>query len=90
MIKWNSTHRNEFPRDGQEVVISVDGVNYISNYDSGKKIFRTNELLETFFKAGDAEILWVSHVIHESISLQEERSKVYSGKKKKEAAKRKT
>jgi hypothetical protein len=82
MIEWNNSRRDELPHDQQEVIISVNGVNYISTYDSAKRIFRTNELLETFFKVSDVEILWVNKPTQDGNTLQNERSKIYRGKKK--------
>ena len=83
MIKWNSSKQNVLPADKQEVLISVYGVNYISVYDATKRIFRTNELLETFFKAEDCEILWTDDYYQVLPSANKNRSKIYQGTDKK-------
>ena len=82
MINWNSTSKNELPPDRQEVLISVNGVNYISVYDAAKRIFRTNELLETFFRVSDTEILWTDSAIQTNPVPKENRSKIFRGEKK--------
>jgi hypothetical protein len=82
MINWNSTLKNQLPPDRQEVLISVKGVNYISVYDAAKGIFRTNELLETFFRVADIEILWTDSLTQDNPSSKTNRSKIFRGEKK--------
>jgi hypothetical protein len=83
MIKWYNTQKDELPLHGQEVLIEVNGVNYICVYDRAKKIFRTNELLETFFKVNENQILWIDNKQWAKNSgLQKERARIFRGEKK--------
>ena len=61
-MNWKNTEKDELPEDMEEVLISVDGVYYISTYHAQKKTFTVeNELQETFFKVGERQIYWVKH-----------------------------
>jgi hypothetical protein len=58
-MQWKSTRNGELPVNGQQVIVAVDGVNYVAVYDGGKKIFRVDgEPIETFFRISDHEINW--------------------------------
>ena len=58
-MEWKNTNNGELPINGQTVLVNVKGVNYIAEYDHGKKLFRVNdEPIETFFRISEYEIAW--------------------------------
>jgi hypothetical protein len=57
--KWFDASKQELPEHRQEVVILVEGVNYISTYEAPKKMFRVDsELKETAFRVANHQIYW--------------------------------
>jgi len=62
-MEWKNTNNGELPANGQKVLVSVRGVNYIAEYDQSKKLFRvTDEPIETFFRISEHDIAWVHDV----------------------------
>jgi hypothetical protein len=59
-MKWNRTI-DKVPNDNQEVLICVDGVNYIAKFDANRKRFKVDELLETAFRVDKKELFWTSY-----------------------------
>lgn len=58
-MQWNNTGRGQLPTDNDEVLILVNGVNYIARYDASKQVFRVqDEPIETFFRVQDVHINW--------------------------------
>jgi hypothetical protein len=56
---WFDTSKQELPPDHQEVLIMVDGENYISRYEAAKRMFRVDdELRETAFSVDKYRIFW--------------------------------
>ncbi len=39
-MKWNNALRDKLPKNGQEVLICVEGVYYVARFDSNAKSFR--------------------------------------------------
>ena len=38
-MKWHNTRLDKLPKDRQEVLISVEGINYVAVYDANTKVF---------------------------------------------------
>ena len=58
-MNWKSTQNNELPPPGKEVVISVNGVNYISVFQADKNLFKVEgEMMDTSFRVEDHVIYW--------------------------------
>jgi hypothetical protein len=57
-MNWNNAQKDKLPLHEQEVLVSVDGIYYITTYDSSQKIFRLKESPETFFTPEEKVIYW--------------------------------
>ena len=57
--QWFNTGKGEVPLNNQEVLIDVQGANYIGRFDASKAVFRVEgEIQETVFKIQSHHILW--------------------------------
>lgn len=58
-MKWNNALRDTLPSHKEEVIISVDGVNYISVFCANNQSFNVEDgLKETSYKPGEYIIYW--------------------------------
>jgi hypothetical protein len=57
-MKWYNAQRDELPSDGQQVLVSVNGVYYITVFDEKEKKFRLRDQQQTFFHADEYLIYW--------------------------------
>jgi hypothetical protein len=48
-MKWKNVHRDRPPGDGQLILLSVNGVYYLTYYDAEKELFRLKEEPDSFF-----------------------------------------
>jgi hypothetical protein len=60
-MKWNSTQRDKLPKDAQEVLISVEGINYVAVYNKEKDIFTVTIPKKITYKASDSLIYWTEY-----------------------------
>ena len=57
---WKNTALDNFPEHEQNVLISVEGVYYMTIYDANQKVFRlTDDLNSTFDPAEFQSIYWL-------------------------------
>lgn len=62
-MKWYNSRTDKLPKDKQEVLISVEGENYIAIYDANRKLFRIEgELKETTFKSDLKNLYWTIYL----------------------------
>jgi hypothetical protein len=62
-MRWYNAQKDKLPEDGQQVLISVNGVYYICKYQEEKRQFKIeDELRETAFKVDDYMIYWTEFV----------------------------
>lgn len=66
-MKWKNAKHDDLPANKQEVLITVDGINYIATYHAGKKEFHLNNNPGAYFTAVKKTIYWM-----EIISPEEE------------------
>jgi hypothetical protein len=52
-MKWRSVQRDEPPADGQEVLLSAEGVYYCTRFDAAKQIFRLRDQPDSYFAVAD-------------------------------------
>jgi hypothetical protein len=56
---WFNANRNELPLEREEILMSVNGENYIGRYQPSRKLFKVEgELMETSFSTGNHQIYW--------------------------------
>jgi hypothetical protein len=48
-MNWKSTNRDALPGHNEEVLLSVEGVNYLTIYDANAGVFRLKEDRNTHF-----------------------------------------
>lgn len=58
-MKWKNANRDDLPLHKQEVLITVDGINYIATYDALKKVFNLNNNPGASFSALNKTIYWM-------------------------------
>jgi hypothetical protein len=66
-MNWRNAKRDERPKSGQKVVISVGGIYYIATYNAEKNCFESTNHADTgevisshVWLCDDHEIYWVS------------------------------
>lgn len=57
-MKWLNATRDSVPKDGQEVLISVNGVNQVAVYNSLSQSFKVNANALQYF-IGQQTIYWI-------------------------------
>jgi hypothetical protein len=57
-VKWYNANRDELPSHQQEVLISFNGIYYITAYNSSLKRFYLKDEPETFFDLSENAIYW--------------------------------
>jgi hypothetical protein len=57
-MNWNNASVDALPADGQEVLMSVDGVYYIGIYKSHEQIFKLKDQPDQHFKLTEYRIYW--------------------------------
>lgn len=57
-MTWFSTKNKEFPKNGQEVSIIVDGIYYDAYFNEDEKTFTVSDLEFISFKVDDKRIYW--------------------------------
>jgi hypothetical protein len=57
-MRWYNAQRDELPVDSETVLLSVNGIYYITVYDAGERIFRLRDQIGTYFKPGEDLIYW--------------------------------
>jgi hypothetical protein len=59
-MEWKNVHRDSPPGHGQEILLSVDGIYYITQYDSEKNVYRLrDEPLSYFSPADRSSMYWL-------------------------------
>ncbi len=59
-MNWKNVQRDAPPGHDQLVLLSVEGIYYITRYDSGENKFRLHDELETHFApADDVLMYWI-------------------------------
>jgi hypothetical protein len=66
-VKWSNTRLDKLPKDKREVLVSLEGVNYIATYDANRKIFQieaeaTGIGRSKTLKADLAQLYWTEYV----------------------------
>lgn len=61
-MKWHSTKKLQFPKNNQEVFITVDGINYVAIYDENEKSFTVKNLKNICFKTDSKVIFWSEQI----------------------------
>ena len=57
-MKWYNAEKDELPSHNEEVLISVNGVYYITVYNRTEDHFYLKEQPDTFFSVGHVPIYW--------------------------------
>jgi hypothetical protein len=57
-MRWNNAERDDLPAHNEEVLICVNGVYYITIYNSIENNFYLKEEPDTFFTIGKQSIYW--------------------------------
>jgi hypothetical protein len=57
-MKWKNALLDKPPQSGQTVLISVDGVYYITDYDLQKSVYRLRKKPDIFFDPKKYKIYW--------------------------------
>jgi hypothetical protein len=59
-LKWKNVHRDGLPLDGQQVLLSADGVYHCTTFDAARQIFRLRDEPDSFFAVADNAVYhWV-------------------------------
>ncbi len=58
-MKWKNAKHDDLPLHDQEVLITVDGINYIATYDKVNKAFKVNNDPGFVFSSNNKTIYWV-------------------------------
>jgi hypothetical protein len=61
-MKWNNTQADYAPADNETVLISVNGVYYITIYDAEHRIFRLRDMLGSHFDPEKETIYWTEFI----------------------------
>ncbi|MBA3682534.1 MAG: hypothetical protein H0W73_15420 [Bacteroidetes bacterium] len=64
-MKWKNAKHDDLPLNNQEVLITVDGINYIATYDKLNKAFKLNNNPGAVFFANKKTIYWMEIVAPE-------------------------
>jgi hypothetical protein len=61
-MKWYSTRIDKLPKDKQEVLLSVEGVNHVAIYDANRKVFTVegNQRKKTY-KSDLVQLYWTEY-----------------------------
>ena len=58
-MKWYNAQRDLLPDDGQQVLISLNGVYFICRFDARNRLFKiSEEESESFYKVDEYLIYW--------------------------------
>jgi hypothetical protein len=57
-MKWKNAQKDTLPKAGDEVLISVNGIYYISVYNASGNLFIVNDTTATEFSADEHLIYW--------------------------------
>lgn len=58
-MKWKNANRDDLPLNNQEVLITVDGINYIATYDALNRLFKLNNNPGATFSTHKKTIYWM-------------------------------
>jgi hypothetical protein len=58
LLKWKNVHRDDPPQDGQLVILSVNGICYLTEYDSGHGVYRLRDDRQQIFSPADSVIMY--------------------------------
>jgi hypothetical protein len=62
-MRWFNAQKDKLPDDGQQVLISVNGVYYICIFNAGERFFAIeDQARETTFNIDDYLIYWTEFV----------------------------
>ncbi len=61
-MKWKNAKRDDLPLNNQEVLITVDGINYLATYDALKDLFKLNNNPGASFSTATKTIYWMEIV----------------------------
>jgi hypothetical protein len=57
-LKWKNVHIDRLPLDGQEVLLTVEGVYYMTRYDAAKEVFRLKDEPHSYFSVADKQLMY--------------------------------
>jgi hypothetical protein len=57
-MKWKSAHKSELPKNGEQILISVDGIYYLAVYEAELGLFRPRGERNVFFNPLENLIYW--------------------------------
>lgn len=64
-MKWKNANRDDLPLNNQEVLITIDGINYIATYDALKSVFKLNNNPGAAFSTTKKTIYWMEIIAPE-------------------------
>lgn len=60
-MKWHNVTKDEFPKDKQEVLLSLDGVNCVATFDKKNKVFRVRQDRESVIPVNKYVFYWTEY-----------------------------
>lgn len=60
-MKWRNVAKDKFPRDKQEVLLSLDGVNLVATFDEKNRVFRLHHDRESVIPVNKNVFYWTEH-----------------------------
>lgn len=60
-MKWHNVVNDKLPKDQQEVLLSLDGVNCVATYDAKKKAFRVQHDKESIIPVNKGVFYWTEY-----------------------------
>ncbi|MEO6301702.1 MAG: hypothetical protein ABIP51_00890 [Bacteroidia bacterium] len=61
-MKWKNANRDDLPLNKQEVLITVDGINYLATYDALDHVFKLTNNPGASFSTKTKTIYWMEIV----------------------------
>lgn len=61
-MRWYNAQRDELPKDEQILLVSVNGIYYITVYDAKEKLFRLKDQIGIYFRPEDDLIYWTEFI----------------------------
>lgn len=58
-MKWKNAKHDDLPHNNQEVLITVDGINYIATYNKANNVFNLKNNPGAVFSPAKKTIYWM-------------------------------
>lgn len=59
-MNWKNAQIDDPPEDGEEVLVSVDGIYYLTRYDASEGVYRLKDALGQYFSPSEStQMYWL-------------------------------